>query len=137
MSLIKRSPEYGNIICRCEMISEGEILDAIRKTAWSEIPGRSKTSHKSGMEDVSQASALPEQWKSSAESLAFPWRRSKNRRSFQTDRRNQQKLQRRARTMNDKIMVKRYRDHRRRPCRTGSSPGCKERGSREYPDPGT
>ena len=27
-------------------------------------------------EDVSQASALPEQWKSSAESLAFPWRRS-------------------------------------------------------------
>ena len=29
--LIKRSPEYGNIICRCEMISEGEILDAIRR----------------------------------------------------------------------------------------------------------
>ena len=24
-------PEYGNIICRCEMISEGEILDAIRR----------------------------------------------------------------------------------------------------------
>ena len=29
--LIERSPEYGNIICRCEMISEGEILDAIRR----------------------------------------------------------------------------------------------------------
>lgn len=29
--LIKRQPEYGNIICRCEMISEGEILDAIHR----------------------------------------------------------------------------------------------------------
>lgn len=30
-ALIKEKPEYGNIICRCEMISEGEILDAIRR----------------------------------------------------------------------------------------------------------
>lgn len=29
--LIKEHPEYGNIICRCEMISEGEILDAIHR----------------------------------------------------------------------------------------------------------
>ncbi len=29
--LIKKQPAYGNIICRCEMISEGEILDAIRR----------------------------------------------------------------------------------------------------------
>lgn len=29
--LIKKEPAYGNIICRCEMISEGEILDAIRR----------------------------------------------------------------------------------------------------------
>lgn len=27
--LIKQQPAYGNIICRCEMITEGEILDAI------------------------------------------------------------------------------------------------------------
>ena len=27
--LIKAKPEYGNIICRCEMITEGEIIDAI------------------------------------------------------------------------------------------------------------
>ena len=31
--LIKEHPEYGNIICRCEMISEGEIMDAI----WEEL----------------------------------------------------------------------------------------------------
>ena len=29
--LIKENPAYGNIICRCEMISEGEILDAIHR----------------------------------------------------------------------------------------------------------
>lgn len=29
--LIKNCPAYGNIICRCEMISEGEILDAIHR----------------------------------------------------------------------------------------------------------
>jgi len=31
VELIRRQPEYGNIVCRCEGISEGEILDAIRR----------------------------------------------------------------------------------------------------------
>lgn len=30
-ALIKEKPAYGNIICRCEMITEGEIVDAIRR----------------------------------------------------------------------------------------------------------
>lgn len=30
-NLIRENPAYGNIICRCEMISEGEILDAIHR----------------------------------------------------------------------------------------------------------
>lgn len=29
--LIRMEPAYGNIICRCEMITEGEIIDAIRR----------------------------------------------------------------------------------------------------------
>lgn len=29
--LIKEKPEYGNIICRCEMITEGEIMDAVNR----------------------------------------------------------------------------------------------------------
>lgn len=29
--LIKENPAYGNIICRCEMITEGEIMDAIHR----------------------------------------------------------------------------------------------------------
>lgn len=30
--LIKKNPAYGQIICRCEMITEGQILDAIHRT---------------------------------------------------------------------------------------------------------
>lgn len=30
--LIRKNPAYGNIICRCEMITEGEIIDAIHRT---------------------------------------------------------------------------------------------------------
>ncbi len=30
-ALIREKPAYGNLICRCEMISEGEILDAIHR----------------------------------------------------------------------------------------------------------
>ena len=29
--LIRDNPAYGNIICRCEMVTEGEIIDAIRR----------------------------------------------------------------------------------------------------------
>lgn len=29
--LIRENPAYGNIICRCEMVTEGEILDAIHR----------------------------------------------------------------------------------------------------------
>lgn len=29
--LVEADPAYGNIICRCEMVTEGEILDAIRR----------------------------------------------------------------------------------------------------------
>lgn len=30
-ALIKENPAYGNIICRCETVTEGEIIDAIRR----------------------------------------------------------------------------------------------------------
>ena len=29
--LAARDPAFGNIVCRCEQISEGEILDVIRR----------------------------------------------------------------------------------------------------------
>ena len=30
--LIRQEPAYGNIVCRCESVTEGEIIDAIRRT---------------------------------------------------------------------------------------------------------
>ena len=30
--LIKQNPAYGQIICRCESVTEGEIIDAIHRT---------------------------------------------------------------------------------------------------------
>jgi glycerol-3-phosphate dehydrogenase len=30
-ALIKERPEYGSIVCRCEMVTEGQIIDAIRR----------------------------------------------------------------------------------------------------------
>ena len=29
--LIKKDPAYGNVICRCETVTEGEIVNAIRR----------------------------------------------------------------------------------------------------------
>lgn len=31
IELINKNPAYGNIICRCEMVTEGEIIDSIRR----------------------------------------------------------------------------------------------------------
>ena len=30
-ALIQQQPAYGTIVCRCELVSEGEIIDAIRR----------------------------------------------------------------------------------------------------------
>ena len=60
-ALIKEKPEYGSIVCRCEMITEGEIMDAINR------PLGART-----MDGVArQVSVLLEQWKFFQESLVF------------------------------------------------------------------
>lgn len=30
--LIKKNPQYGRMVCRCESITEGEIVDAIKRS---------------------------------------------------------------------------------------------------------
>ena len=37
-ALIKEKPEYGSIVCRCEMITEGEIMDAINRPLGASTP---------------------------------------------------------------------------------------------------
>ena len=45
-ALMQKDPAYGQIICRCEMVSAGEIRDAIRRGATT---GRSEAADQSGM----------------------------------------------------------------------------------------
>lgn len=47
--LIKKNPAYGNIICRCRTISEGEILDAIHRPLGAKSLDGVKRRTKAGM----------------------------------------------------------------------------------------
>ena len=47
--LIKENPAYGNIICRCEMITEGEIVDAIKRPLGAKTLDAVKRRTRAGM----------------------------------------------------------------------------------------
>ncbi len=47
--LIKKNPAYGNIICRCEMITEGEIIDAIHRPVGAKSLDAVKRRTRAGM----------------------------------------------------------------------------------------
>ncbi len=48
-AFIKGNPAYGKIVCRCEMISEGEILEAIRRNPGAQDMDGVKRRTRSGM----------------------------------------------------------------------------------------
>lgn len=47
--LIRENPAYGNVICRCEMVTEGEILDAIRRPLGAKTTDGVKRRTRAGM----------------------------------------------------------------------------------------
>ena len=47
--LIKENPAYGNVICRCEMVTEGEILNAIHRTLGATTTDDIKRRTRAGM----------------------------------------------------------------------------------------
>lgn len=47
--LIKENPAYGNVVCRCEMVTEGEILDAIRRPLGARTTDGIKRRTRAGM----------------------------------------------------------------------------------------
>ena len=57
--LIKEKPEYGNIICRCEMITEGEILDAIHRPLGARSLDGVKRRTRAGMGRCQSGFCLP------------------------------------------------------------------------------
>jgi glycerol-3-phosphate dehydrogenase len=48
-AFIQKNPAYGKIVCRCEQISEGEILDAIRRNPGARDMDSIKRRTRSGM----------------------------------------------------------------------------------------
>lgn len=59
IALIKEKPAYGNIICRCEMISEGEIIDAVTRPLGAKSIDGIKRRTRAGMGRCQSGFCLP------------------------------------------------------------------------------
>lgn len=57
--LIQENPAYGRIVCRCEMISEGEIIDAIRRPLGARTIDGIKRRTRAGMGRCQAGFCLP------------------------------------------------------------------------------
>ncbi len=70
--LIRRYPTYGNIICRCEMISEGEIIDAIRRSPGARSLDGVKRRVRAGMGRCQSGFCMPGVMKILSRELGIP-----------------------------------------------------------------
>ena len=57
--LIQENPAYANVICRCEMVTEGEILDAIRRPLGATTTDGIKRRTRAGMGRCQAGFCLP------------------------------------------------------------------------------
>ena len=60
-ALIQENPAYGNVVCRCEMITEGEIVDAIRRPLGATTIDGIKRRTRAGMGRCQTGFCLPKQ----------------------------------------------------------------------------
>ncbi|NLM72883.1 MAG: NAD(P)/FAD-dependent oxidoreductase [Clostridiaceae bacterium] len=70
--LIKEKPEYGNIICRCETVSEGEILDAIRRPLGAKSLDGIKRRTRAGMGRCQAGFCMPRSMEILSRELKIP-----------------------------------------------------------------
>ena len=70
--LIRKSPAYGNIICRCETISEGEILDAIHRPLGAKSLDGIKRRTRAGMGRCQAGFCSPRVMEILSEELGIP-----------------------------------------------------------------
>lgn len=61
-ALVERDPAYGNILCRCEQISEGEIRDAIRRSPGARSLDGVKRRVRAGMGRCQGGFCAPVSW---------------------------------------------------------------------------
>ena len=72
--LIRREPAYGNIICRCEMVTEGEIIDAIRRPLGAKSLDGVKRRTRAGMGRCQSGFCSPRTMEILARELGSVWR---------------------------------------------------------------
>ncbi len=70
--LLAEKPEYGNVICRCEMISEGEIREAIRRTLGARSMDGIKRRVRQGMGRCQASFCTPKAMEILADELGIP-----------------------------------------------------------------
>ena len=70
--LIQEKPEYGNIVCRCEMITEGEIIDAIQRPLGARSLDGVKKRTRVGMGRCQAGFCLPKTMEILARELHIP-----------------------------------------------------------------
>ncbi|MDO5403442.1 MAG: NAD(P)/FAD-dependent oxidoreductase [Eubacteriales bacterium] len=70
--LIEKNPAYGNIICRCEMVTEGEIRDAIRRPLGASTLDGIKRRTRAGMGRCQAGFCSPKTVSILAEELQVP-----------------------------------------------------------------
>lgn len=70
MRLIRQNPAYGQVVCRCETITEGEILDAIRRPLGARTMDGVKRRTRAGMGRCQAGFCTPH----TAELLAREWK---------------------------------------------------------------
>jgi len=71
-AIIRENPRYGNIICRCETITEGEILDAIRRPLGARSMDAVKRRVRAGMGRCQSGFCGPKVLEILAEELSIP-----------------------------------------------------------------
>lgn len=71
--LIRKNPAYGNIVCRCESISEGEILDAIHRPLGARSLDGIKRRTRAGMGRCQAGFCTPKQMEILHRELGIPF----------------------------------------------------------------
>ena len=74
--LIQKDSAYGQVICRCETVTEGEILDAIRRPLGARTLDGLKRRVRAGMDDAREDSVHRGLWRYCPESVEFRWKKS-------------------------------------------------------------
>ena len=70
--LIKENPAYGNIVCRCESVTEGEIIDAIRRPLGAKSLDAVKRRTRAGMGRCQAGFCAPKTMEILSRELAVP-----------------------------------------------------------------